>query len=90
MPTIDIIINNHKCHINDCTGDVLDDKVVAESLLLDSWSPDDVFSLLVSPDYSIWERDKETMISMRSEIESEMRKGIPFVKAMISIILKDI
>ena len=75
IPAIDCIITNHSSHICDCTGDVLDDEDVAESLLQDSWTPDDLFGMLVSPDYQTWERDKDFFTSLRFEIESFMRSG---------------
>ena len=82
LPAIDCIIAHHSSHICDCTGDVLDDEDVAESLLQDSWTPDDIFSKLVSPDYQIWERDKDFFTSLRFEIESFMRSGDSYQEAI--------
>ena len=78
MPAIEAIVTNHAAHINDCTGDVIGANIVAESLLLDSWSSDDVFSLLASPYYIDWQVDMLNFIKLRSNIETEMRRGVPF------------
>ena len=75
LPAIDRIITNQISHINDCTGDVLSPDSVAEVLLQDSWTPDDIFSLLVSPDYQTWEQEKDLFASLRFEIEEWMRRG---------------
>ena len=82
MPAIDAIITNHGSHINDYTGDVIDAEDLAESLLLDSWSPDDIFSLLVSPYYAVWEQEKEIFTSLRWEIEEYMRRGMSYLEAI--------
>lgn len=82
LPAIDRIITNHASHINDCTGDVLDADTVAASLLQDSWTPDDIFSLLVSPDYQEWQKEKDLFTSLRFEIEMFMRRGMSHIEAI--------
>lgn len=59
VPAIDKIVTNQLGHINDCTGDVLAPEVAVDALLLESWSPAEIFSLLVSPDYLEWTKDKD-------------------------------
>jgi len=75
LPAIDKIIDNQISIICDCTGDVLSPDSVAAALLQDSWTPNDLFGLLVSPNYQIWEQEKELFISLRFEIEEWMRRG---------------
>lgn len=82
LPAIDRIINNQISHINDCTGDVLAPETVADSLLQDSWTPDDIFSLLVSPDYLDWCNEKALFTSLRFEIEEWMRRGNSYQEAI--------
>ena len=82
LPSIDRIISNHAGHIFDCTGDVIDSENVAASLLQDSWSADEVFGLLVSPDYLTWENEKDLFIAFRCEIEELMKCGIDFFNAI--------
>lgn len=84
LPTVDRIINNHIGHICDCTGDILDAENAATSLLQDAWTPDDIFGLLVSPDYETWMNEKDLFVSFRSEIETLMRAGFDFVSSGIS------
>lgn len=74
-PAIDRIISNRLRHINDRTSAVLAPETVAASLLQDSWTPDDIFSLLVSPDYQEWMKEKDLFTSLRFEIEDFMRRG---------------
>lgn len=83
LPTVDRIINNHIGHINDCTGDVVDAEYAAASLLQNSWTPDDIFGLLVSPDYETWMNEKDLFVSYRSEIEMLMRSGFDFVSSNV-------
>lgn len=82
LPAIDRIVNNQISHINDCTGDVLDPETVATSLLQDSWTPDDLFGLLISPDYYEWQMEKDLFISLRFEIETFMRRGMSHIEAI--------
>lgn len=75
LPAIDRIITNYLSHINDYTGDVLSPEDAATELLQDPWAPDEIFSLLVSPDYQEWNKEKDLFISLRFEIEEWMRRG---------------
>lgn len=81
-PAIDRIITNHLGHINDATGDVLSPEDSAAALLRDSWTPDDIFSLLVSPDYQEWMKEKDLFTSLRFEIEEWMRRGNSYQEAI--------
>ena len=81
-PAIDRIVTNAISHIADCTGDVLCADSVADSLLQDSWTPDDIFSLLVSPDYQEWQKEKDLFTSLRFEIEEWMRCGSSYQEAI--------
>lgn len=74
-PAIDRIVTNAVSHIADCTGDVLCADSVADWLLQDSWSSDEIFSLLVSPDYQEWQKEKDLFTIHRFEIEEWMRGG---------------
>lgn len=82
LPAIDRIITNHLSHINDCTGDVLSPEDSVTALLRDSWTPDDIFSLLVSPDYQEWMKEKDLFTSLRFEIEEWMRRGSSYQEAI--------
>ena len=82
IPAIDKIVTNAISHIADCTGDVLCADSVADSLLQDSWTPDDIFSLLVSPDYQEWQKKKDLFTSLRFEIETFMRRGMSHIEAI--------
>lgn len=82
LPAIDRIINNQISHINDCTGDIICPESVATALLQDSWTPDELFGLLVSPNYKDWEQEKELFIAMRFEIEEWMRKGYSYQESI--------
>lgn len=75
LPAIDRVITNYLSHINDCTGDVLSPEEAATALLRDYWIPDEIFSLLVSPDYQEWKKEKALFASLRFEIEEWMRRG---------------
>ena len=82
LPAIDRIITNYCGHINDCTGDVLNINDAGPILLQDSWTPDDIFSLLVSPDYLDWCNEKALFTSLRFEIEEWMRKGYSYQESI--------
>jgi hypothetical protein len=82
IPAIDKIVTNAISHIADCTGDVLCADSVADALLQDSWTPDDIFSLLVSPDYQEWQKEKDLFTSLRFEIETFMRRDMSHIEAI--------
>lgn len=82
IPAVNQIITNHISHICDCTGDIIDFEAAASSLLEDDWTSDDIFSLLVSPDYIEWDLNRDLFCSLRNEIEHYMKAGYSYKDAI--------
>lgn len=81
MPAIEEIINNHLEMISDVTGDCFDEDHVVTDLL--QWSSDEVFWLLSPSRYSsLTSYYKSMFISLRNEIETEMRSGSSYQEAI--------
>ena len=82
IPAIDVIINNHNSHVSDCTGDCINCPESTVDILVNYWNADDIFALLMTPDFLEYENHKDLFIALRSEIEASMRKGCSHQEAI--------
>lgn len=83
LPAINQIVNNLIGHISDCTGDITSEED-ALAVLANNYLPNDLFSLIASPDYLEWEQMQEEFIRLRPAIEADMRMGFSYKTAIIA------
>ena len=81
MPAIEQIVANHSWMCSEVTNDDLTEDQAVDDLL--HWDSDDVFGLLGS-DNVFWlgSEEESLFISLRNEIEAEMRSGASYQEAI--------
>lgn len=81
MPAIEKIVANHSWMCSEATNDELTEDQAVDDLL--HWEPDYVFGLLGSDDFRwLGSEDEALFISLRGEIEDEMRSGSSYQEAI--------
>ena len=82
LPAIDKIVNSAIAQVAHATGDSVSFDEMA-TVMLTNWSPDNIFAMLVEDDdFSLSDYDRQLFISLRWEIEYEMRAGSHFIDAI--------